>query len=98
VEEQFAKESYLHMKAYKEEQERLKAIDEARKAAALAQVKKMSKREKMLAATRLSLVEQSQKVAKGASTEADMVKDRLNFTKLGNFEREEFRFRTHFKK
>jgi hypothetical protein len=27
-----------------------------------------------------------------------MVKDRLNFTKLGNFEREEFRFRTHFKK
>ena len=29
VEEQFAKESYLHMKAYKEEQERLKAIDEA---------------------------------------------------------------------
>ncbi len=47
------------MKAYKEEQERLKAIDEARRAAALAQVKKMSKREKMLAATRLSLVEQS---------------------------------------
>ncbi len=27
-----------------------------------------------------------------------MVKDRLNFTKLGNFERDEFRFRTHFKK
>jgi len=27
-----------------------------------------------------------------------MVKDRLNFTKLGNFEREEFRFRTNFKK
>jgi hypothetical protein len=58
----------------------------------------MTKREKMLAETRLSLVEQAQKVAKGASTEADMVKDRLNFTKLGNFEREEFRFRTHFKK
>jgi hypothetical protein len=59
AEEAFAKESYLHMKAMKEEQERLKAIDEARKAAALAQVKKMTKREKMLAATRLSLVEQS---------------------------------------
>ena len=27
-----------------------------------------------------------------------MVKDRLNFTKLGNYEREEFRFRTQFKK
>jgi hypothetical protein len=36
AEEQFAKESYLHMKAMKEEQERLKAIEEARKAAALA--------------------------------------------------------------
>jgi len=47
---------------------------------------------------RLSLAEQAQKVANGAATEAVMKQDRLNFNKLGKFEREEFKYLDNFKK
>jgi hypothetical protein len=37
-------------------------------------------------------------VAEEAQTEAQIKQDRLNFTKLSKFEREEFNFRIKFKK
>lgn len=37
-------------------------------------------------------------MANGAATEAVMKQDRLNFNKLGKFEREEFKYLDNFKK